>query len=98
MALQHLPQKEVHHTPTSVIQAANHLGDLTDYVEQHPETASKAVEFYRDCAMNQEFPLSIRAVCFSDYQYISENKLNLSRVDLEIDDKIKAIAATLSLH
>lgn len=96
--LQQLPQEEIHQTPRAVLQAANELGDLNDYVEKHPEYSWKAAEFFKNCALNQEFPPSIRAICFSDFQYTSVTRLKQKSPDLEVGDTVKKLASRLALH
>lgn len=70
--LQQVPKEEMHHTPRLVQTAALALGDVAQLLHDKPEYRRDGFQFYQKCALESEFPMSIRAVCLSGYRKMAE--------------------------
>ncbi len=64
--LQKLPKEELHHTPKLIQDAALALGDLAQLIHDKPEYRHDGLEFYKKCAAENTFPMSIRAACLKN--------------------------------
>lgn len=58
-----LPDDEVHGTPARIIEAGAALGELEEFLERKPEEFHGASRFFSECAVGEDLPASIRAMC-----------------------------------
>lgn len=86
--LRKLPHEEVHQTPGRIIQAGVELGKIAEMLEAHPELGPEAVQFYDKCSSHNEYPSSVRALCFSHLKTI-DPKL---AADSQVPDAIRDLA------
>lgn len=66
--LQKLSSDEVHFTPQKILEAGVELGRIAELLEQSPGLASEALLFYKKCTLENRFPVSIRALCYSHWR------------------------------
>lgn len=70
-ALRGMSDPAMHHTPEIVLAAAENLGQLAEFLENHPEHKSAAAEFYQGCAQDSDGVASIRALCLHRVESVS---------------------------
>lgn len=63
-ALQALDASEVHDMPEKLNQAGIALGRVAQAIQDHPELANEGMDFYKRCAKTDDFPSSVRALCY----------------------------------
>jgi hypothetical protein len=95
--LRKLTSEEVHETPATIRAAGFSLGRVAEAVSREPSLAADAFPFYEKCARNVDYPSSVRALCYSDYERIG-NGLDLPvNPDVvpasvrELADKVKGL-------
>lgn len=94
--LQKMKPAELHHQPAPVREVGVKLGALAEAIEANPDLAPEAVAFYEKCAGKDDFPSSVRALCYANYEKLGRRlRLNV-REDAappevrELADKLKA--------
>ena len=90
--LQSLPTREVHFPPQQLQAAALALGDLAQWLEDHPELALQSLEFYKTCTEHEDFPSSVRASCLLDLRTWTQ-RLGLAPSDVKVPKSILDLAA-----
>jgi hypothetical protein len=71
--------KQVHHTPTAIIEAGRKLGQIAEAWHQHPELKKPAAEFYRDCSLSQQLTDTVRILCLSNWATLAADIDSLER-------------------
>ncbi len=77
--LQKLSDEEVHNTPTQIIEAASKIGKIASMLALDSSLKPIGIGFYEDCAKTENFPNSVRAVCY----------FNLKKLDLDHFKKLE---------
>ena len=64
--LRALAEEEVHFTPQIIVEAGKRLATIALLAQDEPDSAPGAVSFYETCASDRDFPVAVRAVCYSN--------------------------------
>ncbi|MEN9722194.1 MAG: hypothetical protein RJB38_180 [Pseudomonadota bacterium] len=72
--LRSLSEDEVHGVPAPILKSGVALGKIAEILQQQPELAQPASEFYWSCARNPELAQSIRALCLSRHRSILRSR------------------------
>jgi hypothetical protein len=102
-ALQELPRKETlrklpaeeveHQAPPQIFEAGRILGGVKEALDKNPDLVPQAVEFYAHCAESNNYPNSVRALCYSNGRvYADKAQLHF---DPEVTDTVKHLAKQL---
>lgn len=88
--LQKLEDHQVHSIPPDLLKMGRELGKLKEMVISYPDfplLQSKAKDFYKACADDEEHPTSIRSLCLFNRLQLAKNsgeKFDISPYPLEI--------------
>ena len=82
--LRSLSDAEVHDTPKPIIQAGLQLGRIAELLQANPRLGLRAVQFYSKCASDENFPSSVRALCFSHLKNLDGDTAAQAAVPAEI--------------
>ncbi|RYZ87324.1 MAG: hypothetical protein EOP06_12865, partial [Proteobacteria bacterium] len=66
--LRELSSKDVHHTPTLIVNAGIALGQVAQALHDNPALASEATAFYQECFLGSELPVQIRSLCLANHR------------------------------
>jgi hypothetical protein len=94
--LRALPEAELHHTPKVIISAGTKLGHIAERLKENPELSGQAASFYSNCALNQDFPTSIRALCYSDLKKKCSTTPDAIKIDSLISQDVVNLAQKLN--
>ena len=93
--LRKLPADELHETPEALLNAGVELGALAELVKAHPELSERALEFYEKCSLQDSSPMSVRAVCYSDFKTLAK-RTNSGRALPPVPEKVRSLAEQLN--
>jgi hypothetical protein len=91
--LSRLNEEEVHFTPQIIREAGKRLAVIAQLAHDEPSTISEATLFYENCASGKDFPVSIRAICYSNLK--SMNLERFHAISSSISSEIKELASQL---
>lgn len=69
-----IPIEALHHTPAPVLQAGKELGLIKEVIKIHESYEDLAAGFYQKCALNNESPTPVRALCLTNLVEIKRKK------------------------
>jgi len=84
-----IPPEALHQTPAPVLQAGKELGLIKEVLKLHESYEEKAGVFYQACALNNQRPTPVRALCLTNLNEIKKKngeKINKSMFSKEIID------------
>jgi len=71
-SLKSLKDEDAHNVPLPILLAGEKLGAIAEAVSKDPALEAEAVLFYENCAISNQYPDSVRALCFYNYRNLSE--------------------------
>lgn len=86
---------QITHDTSGIVQISSHrLGEITQKHENHPELSHQSLEFYHSCASGENYPSSVRVLCYSKLKQL-DPKHDYSQ-DPAIPSFIKDLAEQLN--
>lgn len=94
--IQGLTEEEVHYTPEVIKEAGGVIGRIHDEAENNPAKRVAAMQFFKQCAEDQEMVPAIRAVCLKKIlKLIPIWQIPVPLSDKHISQEITDLAAKL---
>jgi len=92
--LKQLEAKDVHQTPEIVLKGAVGVGRVAQALSDNPTLVPEGLQFYRECAENENNAVAIRAECFSSHEeLLKKHKLKVESLEKSprINERIKRL-------
>ena len=94
--LKNLSEEEVHHTPAMIREGGAILGKIHTEAEENPERRPDTLEFFKECAEDEDVVTSLRAVCWNKVMtLIPQWQIFLPIADAKVSDEVKNLASQL---
>ncbi|MBS1983902.1 MAG: hypothetical protein JST16_06995 [Bdellovibrionales bacterium] len=89
--LRKLTTQQAHHFPAPLEKAGALMGEIAERLEKDPSLTPEAVKFYAGCALDDQLPSSVRALCLANY-----TKRDPKAPHLNVPENIKRVAQSLN--
>lgn len=89
--LKSLDSSETHGTPKIIFHSAEKIAQIVDHLDNHPENKKIALQFFIECAKQEDIALSIRATCLSLARKTNK-ELNRSELDFRLAKEVEKLS------
>lgn len=96
--LQNRSSQELHESPPELLAAAEALGQIEEALSADRNLLAQGLKFFRDCAVNDQFPTSVRALCYHRFRgWLPNTEMN-SLTAAEVPDEVRTLADQLDVE
>jgi len=94
-ALQSRTDGDLHYASPELVAAVERVGLVDEALEVEPSLALQGLKFFKDCAVNDEFPTSVRALCYHRWRARLPKEKAVALTDGEVPDEVRALSEQL---
>jgi len=94
--LRKLSAEEAHETPKILLRAGKMLGQVAETVAANPQLKDQAVGFYRECTKNDDYPTSVRSLCYVDFKNLAKDQSTQLLPEDQVSPNVLKLSKTLS--
>lgn len=96
--LRKMSAEEAHQTPQVLLKAGKALGKIAEAVAANPQLKDQAMGFYRECTKNDDYPTSVRSLCYSDFRNLAGSQADELLPADQVAPNVIKLSKTLSAH
>jgi hypothetical protein len=92
--IKQLPAGALHHIPPLILEAGRNLGVIKEIIAFHPEYETLATPLYSKCALAENRPTTVRALCLTNLIEISKKnnlELDLKKYPVDVIELTKLV-------